>query len=548
MGTRRGRIAAQGPLFRYTPVVVFWGLTLSAVLSALAHPPLGWWWLMVLAPAPLFGYLPGRRARIGFLYGWWWGFVYGLIVGFPLTYLVNLQTGSLWLTAIGWIGVVGLSALFWGLFGSLATRMPRSVLGCLGLAGLWTLCQWLRGLGPFAFVWGHFAVSLYRAPVLLQVADLGGAWGLEFLVAFWNALLGMRLIARLSRDLPAGTPMLRMSGHGGRAAVGFWLTTLLLWALWLGYGVARQAEITSRTMPNSHAEAALATLALVQPNVNLARAYTPDEWEPVRAQIARLVQQVAAHRPALIVLPESLEPYPLPDGAEAFEFWRRLAQQAHAPILVGGYRIGNPLTGQYTNTVHLFLPDGSWRYHDKVQLVPLGETVPFREQLPFLKAFGVVERDLLPGNSLEPLRVGSLRIGAVICMESTYPWIGRALTKNGANLLVVISNESWFGRTAALEQHLAFSVLRAVETRRWLIRCAPEGISAFIAPDGRVWRVPAFQAATPVQTVRLIESPTFYGRTGDWIVLVSVMLAVLGWFRGVRARAAHASCDRPAAT
>ncbi|MEN3001050.1 MAG: apolipoprotein N-acyltransferase [Armatimonadota bacterium] len=523
-------------------------LTLSALLSALAHPPLGWWWLMLLAPAPLFGYLPGKRARVGFLYGWWWGFVYGLVVGFPLTYLVKLQTGSLWLTGIGWIGVVGLSALFWGLFGALATRMPRSVLGCLGLAGLWTLCQWLRGLGPFAFVWGHFAVSLYRVPLLLQVADLGGAWGLEFLVAFWNALLGIGLMARLSGGLSMGVPTLRISGRNERTAIRFWLAAVLLWTFWLGYGVARRAEFSSRMVLNSDAKASLATLALVQPNVNLARTYTPDEWEPVRVQIAQQVQQVAAHRPSLIVLPESLEPYPLPDVAEAFEFWGRLAQKISAPILVGGYRIGNPLTGQYTNTVHLFLPDGSWRYHDKVQLVPLGETVPFREQLPFLQAFGVVERDLLPGDSLEPLRVEHLRIGAVICMESTYPWIARALTRHGANLLVVISNESWFGRTAALEQHLAFSVLRAVETRRWLIRCAPEGISAFIAPDGRVWRVPAFQAATPVQTVRLMDVPTFYVRTGDWIVLASAVLATLGGFMSVRVRAAHASCDRPAAT
>ena len=512
--------------------MVFWVLTLSAMVSALAHPPLRWWWLMLIAPAPLFGYLPGIRARVGFLYGWWWGFVYGLIVGFPLTYLVNLQTQSLWLTTIGWIGVVGLSALFWGLFGLLATQMPRSWLGWLGMAGLWTLCQWLRGLGPFAFVWGHFAVALYRAPLLLQVADLGGAWGLEFLIAFWNALLGRWLTARQKE----------------RWAPSFWFTTILLWVFWLGYGIERGVSIIRRSLPDSDDAIPNYTFALVQPNVNLARAYTPEEWKPIRARIAHLVQQAAEPHPHLIVLPESLEPYPLPDSEEAFEFWRRLAQQTRAPILVGGYRIGDPITHQYTNTVHLFLPDGSWHYHDKVKLVPLGEAVPFREQLPFLQAFGVVERDLLSGDSLEPLQAGDLRIGAVICMESTYPWIARAMARHGANLLVVVSNESWFGRTAALEQHLAFSVLRAVETRRWVIRCAPEGVSAFIEPAGIIWRTPAFQEATPSQTVRLVEEQTLYVRWGDWIVPLSVALTALGWLMGVRARAARASCDRPAAT
>jgi len=508
--------------------VSFWLLALSAVLSALAHPPLGWWGLMLIAPAPLFGFLPGRRVWVGFLTGWGWGMVYGLIVGSPLTYLVNLQTGNLWLTAIGWVGVVGLSALFWGLFGLLATQMPRSWLGCLGLAGLWTLCQWLRGLGPFAFVWGHFAVSLSHAPLLLQMADLGGAWLLEFLIAFWNALLGLRMALR--------------------PPVAFWLTAGLLWGAWLGYGTLRLAPSSNPLPRGERGGDRLPSVALVQPNVNLARAYTPAEWEPIRHRLAALVQAAAEPTPDLVVLPESLEPYPMPDTMDAFEFWRRLAQQTRMPLLVGGYRIGNPITRQYTNTAHLFLPDGSWCYHDKVLLVPLGETVPFREQLPFLQAFGVVERDLLPGDSLEPLRVGKLRIGAVICMESTSPWIARAMARRGANLLVVISNESWFGRTAALEQHLAFSILRAVETRRWLIRCAPEGISAFISPDGMVRRVPAFHEATPLQTVRLIEERTLYVRWGDWIVPLSALLAALSVLKSIRGHGVPASSDHPATT
>jgi apolipoprotein N-acyltransferase len=261
-----------------------------------------------------------------------------------------------------------------------------------------------------------------------------------------------------------------------------------------------------------------------------------------------MVRQAAEARPALIVLPESLEPYPMPDAAEAFEFWRRLAGETRVPILVGGYRIGEPITLQYTNTVHLFLPDGTWRFHDKVQLVPLGEVVPFREQLPFLQAFGVVERDMLAGESLEPIGASALRIGAIICMESTYPWIARSLVRNGANLLVVVSNESWFGRTAALEQHLAFSVLRAVETRRWVVRCAPQGMSAFISPEGSVRRVPPFQATVVNQPVRLIEAQPPAVRWGDWIVPLSAVFVGLSLVRGVRGRAGHASSDRPAAT
>ncbi len=468
--------------------------------------------------------------RVGFGIGWWWGFTYGLLVGFPLTYLINLQTGSFWLTTVGWVGVVGLSALFWGLFGMLATRMPNTWLGWLGIAAAWTLCQWLRGLGPFAFVWGHFAVALYRAPLLLQIADIVGTWGVEFLIALWNMLLGAWLSAFRREDALEDALL-------NPRLLALWSIGIAVWL----YGEWRPSSI--RTTDAEGVE-----VKIVQPNLDLARAYSLSEWVPIRQQIAQQVRDANRDSPDLIVLPESLEPYPLPDTQQAFDFWHRLAREERVDILVGGYRIGDPITRQYTNTAHLFTATGKWQYHDKVQLVPLGETVPLRDYLPFLQAFGVVERDLLPGHSLKPLEVDSMRIGVVICMESTYPWIARGLVRQGANMLVVLSNESWFGRTAALEQHLAFCVLRAIETRRWVVRSAPQGLSAFIEPDGAIHRLPPFKRTSDGDLVDLMEVSTLYVRWGDWIVLVSGVLVALGWFTSVRTYAAHAFDDRPEAT
>jgi apolipoprotein N-acyltransferase len=504
----------------------FWLVGLSAVLSALAHPPLSWWWLILIAPAPLLGVLSGKPMRVGFGIGWWWGFTYGLLVGFPLTYLINLQTGSFWLTMAGWVAVAGLSALFWGLFGVVASRMPQNTwLGWLGVAAAWTLCQWLRGLGPFAFVWGHFAVALYRVPPLLQIADIVGTWGVEFLIALWNTLLGALLLAIFRND----------ASHAP-SPVAFWWVCLAL-----GYSIGRGWSIGA-------IKGETVSVTIVQPNVDLARAYSPSEWVPIRQQIAELVQQAHKGDPDLIVLPESLEPYPMPDSREAFEFWQQLAESGRVNLLVGGYRIGDPMTRQYTNTAHLFAATGKWQYHDKVQLVPLGEAVPLRDYLPFLRAFGVVERDLLPGRSLKPLEVDPMRIGVVICMESTYPWIARGLVREGANMLVVLSNESWFGRTAALEQHLAFCVLRAIETRRYVVRCAPQGISAIIKPDGKIVRLPPFERVINQQEITLQTELTPYVRWGDWIVGVSGVLVALGWLMGARRRAWGVFDDRPAAT
>jgi len=482
----------------------------SAIVAGLAHPPGYLWWAVLVMPAVLIALL--AQARRPFWLAWGWGVLYYTTLGLPLLYLLELQTGNLALSWLGLLLLAGLTALTTGLFGWGVVRWVLPLKGQattawlvpFGVASLWTLSQWLRGLGEFAFVWGHFAPALAFQPTLIQLIDTLGTWGLEFWILFWNGLL---LFATL---------------WGGRRRWVWQAVSAGLLMLWLGagYGLLQVwSEPPSRT----------ARVAIVQPNVDLARAYLPHEWEAVRADLATLIQQAGAQQPDLIVLPEVMEPYPMPDSARAFAWWRQQAQRAGIPILTGGYRVANPETEQWTNTVHLFLPDGTWRHHDKVQLVPLGEHVPYRQFLGFLRIFGIVERDLLAGQALKPLELGGVRIGAVICMESTYPWIARAMVREGANLLVVGSNESWFGHTPALDQHLAFSILRAVETRRWVVRSAPEGVSAFIAPSGKVQRLPSFTPAVQVRAVGTESVLTPTVRWGDWcIALYGVSVFVCG--------------------
>ena len=498
-------------------------LVLSALLSGLAHPPLGVWWLILIAPAPLFALTLQTRARLGFAYGWLWSFVYYLTLGHPLLYLIHLQTGSIFLSGLGLTLAAGLGALFGGLFGLMASQMPRTLLGILGAAGAWAFTQYLRGLGPFAFVWGHWSVALYNLPLLLQPAELMGAWGVEFSTALWNGLLAYAVwLWRGGRRRALGT-----LGAGMLVGAGVWL-------FWSAAKMGEWQRLNARLGTSTR------LVALVQPNVNLAQTYTPDSWTPIRQRIAEQVRQASklsaggretlhlSAQPDLIVLPEVIEPLPMPDSEPTLRFWQSLSQEVGTPLLVGGYRVARREPRQIANTMFLFLPQGEWRYHDKVQLVPLGEYVPFRELLPFLSVFGVVEEDMYAGRDLQPLTAGDLNIGAVICMESTYPWITRGMANAGANLIVVGSNESWFGRTAALEQHLAFGVLRAIETRRWVLRCAPEGISAFISPTGEIARrVPPFQPAIESQAINPIASETLYLRWGDWAVWIGVAVAVL---------------------
>lgn len=498
-------------------------LVLSALLSGLAHPPLGVWWLILIAPAPLFALTLSTRARVGFAYGWLWSFVYYLTLGHPLIYLVHLQTESLFLSVLGLVLVAGLGGLFGGLFGLLASQMPRNLFGVLGAAGAWAFAQYLRGLGPFAFVWGHWSVALYNMPLLLQPAELVGAWGMEFLIALWNGLLVYAVW------LVRGDRRSTLAALAGAILLGV--------GVWLTYS---SIKVVEWRLADEQVGQSTRLIVLVQPNVNLAARYTPESWASIRTGIAEQVRQAGAitrewrlrfnqpPNPDLIVLPEVIEPFAMPDNEPAFLFWRSLALEVQTPLLVGGYRVAVREPRQIANTMHLFLPDGRWEYHDKLQLVPMGEHVPYRQLLPFLSVFGVVEEDMYAGSDLKPLQASDLKIGTVICMESTYPWIARGMANAGANLIVIGSNESWFGRTAALEQHLAFSVLRAIETRRWVVRCAPEGISAFISPTGDIVKLaPAFQPAVESISINPAVPETLYLHWGDWMVWVGIGFTVL---------------------
>lgn len=490
--------------------VPYFLLLFSATGSALAYPPVKMGWLILIMPSLWFRFLLTRSPKAGFGWGWLWGWVYGLTLGYPLTYLIHLQTGSVWLTGIGWFLVVALQGFFFGAFGWLAAHAPKQRwLIPFWLASAWMLCQWARGLGEFAFMWGTWAVVLAPYPSLLQVLDLGGAWGLEWLIAFLNGCWASALLNaepppenRRSRLFPLGMAALTLTG-------------------WLGYGFVQKAHFEAWIKDDSTPRV---PVVIIQPNIDLARLYPEPEWNLHRERAFRQIMQLGSPA-SLVVLPESFEPYPLPQAVEILRQWQTLAQETGSSLLIGGYRIGEPETGRFTNTAHLFLAGGGYRFHDKVKLVPLGETVPLRKYLPFLSAFGVVPRDLVPGEQLKPMAMDAqTQVGVVVCMESTFPWVSRALVANSANLLVVISNESWFGRTAALDQHAAFTVLRAVETRRAIVRSAPQGISGFYEPDGTSETLPVFQERTQVKAIPLSEMKTVYVRFGDWIMIVSVLL------------------------
>ncbi|HLF69655.1 MAG TPA: apolipoprotein N-acyltransferase, partial [Actinomycetota bacterium] len=244
-------------------------------------------------------------------------------------------------------------------------------------------------------------------------------------------------------------------------------------------------------------------------------------------------------RPDLVIWPESaFDLDPLRDPVMAEPLYRSIGL-VQTPFLVGAFReefatsgptfLGNPQFRMHTyyNASLFFGPDGSLlgEYH-KRHLVPFGERVPLRPFFSrFVKAIERVPNDLTPGSEATVFDLPQGRFASVICFESTFPELVRSSVVKGARLLVVSTNNSSFERTAASAQHVAFSQLRAAEHRVWIAHAALTGISAVVAPDGRVLeRTGLFEPAVLTPTMRMATGITPYGRWGDWLPISTLII------------------------
>lgn len=437
---------------------------LSGALLALAFPRPGWWPLAWVALVPwLIALRLGTGA--GALLGSWLG---GFVFFGVFLYWLGLFGVSVWFLACV---LLGIALLVWGAgvrwMGKLSA--PARIVGA---AALWCGIEWVRGLGRFGFTWGWLGYSQSPALWVLPVARLIGAVGIAFLVVLVNAAIAEAILGVRARE-PAGRYLTRLA----TACV---IVALVVFGA--GKWVAHRGRLTGAPVMVAVVQGST-TGPLRAEQVNVPQSAA--ELAETREVYTSLTAEAARQRPVLVVWPESvLSTDPDSDPAVA-EWVARSARLAHAWLLAGGPYVDK--RGRQFNSAYLYAASGNQvaRY-DKVQLVPFGEYVPWRRHLPFIERYHVRETDFAAGAVHRVLQAGIVAVGPMICFESIFPQISYELTQRGAQLLVVMTNDAWFGRTAAAEQHRQIAILRAVETDRWVVRAASGGISSIISPQGRV--------------------------------------------------------------
>jgi apolipoprotein N-acyltransferase len=500
----------------------------SGALLVLAFPPVDFTPAAFVALVPIFHAVSGVRGR-----GLWSGFRLGFLAGVVfflalLHWLVLLSSAQMNdpVTMSGPLALlVLLQSLYWGFFSATSvfvlnrTAVPR----VLVLPVLWVAFEQLRSLGVIGFTWGAVGYAAVPIPAAIQFVSVTGMFGASFWIVLVNALV-----------LEIGVSSWGRSGRG--RTIAFATALVLSLALPIIHGVweTRSSEWKS-TM----------TVAVLQPNIpgeiKWDAAYKSASFEALES----LSLAAAVHRPDLIVWPETAAPsYLLRDRVDLARVGA-IAQMAGAPILTGcpdiavGEEAGEGL-GRALNSVLLIDTDGVPRAkYDKMKLVPFGEVIPFETVVPFLRSVDFGEADFWPGRDATVFELPEGRFSALVCYEATFPRMVRRFVNGGAELLVNVTNDVWYGRSAMPFQHASMAIMRCIEHRRSLARSANSGVSMMVDPHGRVIaRTGIFERVLLVDELPVVSDRTFYARAGDlfpWCaVAAGALMAILGVWRRQR--------------
>lgn len=361
----------------------------------------------------------------------------------------------------------------------------------------------VRGWLFTGFPWNPIALSLTRFPLLLKPAQAIGVTGLSFLLLWLSAIL-----VHLYR-FRSGKSLIQL------------LVVLFLWIL-----ASLPSPILSRRE---------LTYAVIQGSIPQDVKWTR-EYQQLTLQVYEdLTRQALARKPNpdLILWPETAAPFYFQQPGPLHLWVRRIAQNARAPLLFGApaYDEMNGQIREY-NRAYLLGSEGEIvGFYDKIHLVPFGEYVPLGKLLSFVHRFAQGIGEFARGRDRSPLSTGEFAVGVLICYEAIFPYEVREFVSRGANLLVQITNDAWFGPTWAPEQHLELARLRAIELGVPLLRAANTGISAVVSSDGTlVERTSLFTRTLLAGTLAYEERYTLFRRIGGlylWIFSLSFFLPLL---------------------
>ncbi|MBI4773994.1 MAG: apolipoprotein N-acyltransferase [Deltaproteobacteria bacterium] len=489
---------------------------LSGILLTLAFPKTEWWLLAFLALIPLFKAISGKNPRRAFLLG----FITGLTHFVSLIYWVYHVMGyygglSPAVSVLVLLLFTSVLALFIGCFCLTLAWLERKGSHLFPAAPLlWVTFEWVRSHIFTGFPWELLGYSMYRRLAFIQAADIVGVYGISFVLVSVNVALFLLLFS----DRP----------WKKRLVSGEVISAVVMVALLLVYGQTRLEWIEAES-----ASASKVHIGMAQGNIEQDRKWLK-EYQSGTLDIYEALTAEAVQRGAtLVVWPETAAPFYFDRDKLLTDRLRSIARNHETHLLVGAPAISWDSRGRVRLFNRALLLDGSGNTlnrYDKSHLVPYGEYVPLKKWFSFLGKLVEQVGDFSSGEPGGILSYDDIRLGPLICFESIFPYLARKAHLNGAQILVNITNDAWFGRSSAAYQHFSMLTFRSVETRSFSVRAANTGISGVIHASGKVLMTTTlFEEMVIDAEVPILTIDTFYARYGDFFAFCCIIgIVVLG--------------------
>jgi len=494
---------------------------LSGIVLVLIFPRFNIELMAWFAFIPLFSAIEGKTPQRAALSGFITGMVFYV---WGLCWINNTLIDYGNLPLITSFIVLGLLSAYLSIYTALFCYLIKRVckenrnLFFLFAPACWTALEYLRSThSEYGFSWLGLGYSQFKSLPVIQMAEITGVYGVSWLIMLVNT--GLYLAWKSWK-----------SGPGTNMGVRFLSVTILVLALWVGYGGVAK---------NRAAKTPSLTVALIQGNVEQFMKWNPAYQNVVMGKYRDLTLKAAQSKPQLIVWPETAMPFYYNQHAVGTKFIQDLAREAQAPILFGSpFREIRGRDIIHYNSAYLVSETGDTKNrYDKMHLVPFGEFVPFRELLFFVEKLVEMVGDFGRGQEATLFDIGGLKAGVSICYEMIFPDLMRQAVKNGAHFLINITNDAWFGKSSASYQHISMGALRAVENRVPIVRAANTGISGTITANGTLRdETELFVEAAQITKIAPRQgSLTFYSAYGDvfsWLCLAVTFFLSFAQYRG----------------
>ncbi|MCX7965705.1 MAG: apolipoprotein N-acyltransferase [Syntrophorhabdaceae bacterium] len=386
-------------------------------------------------------------------------------------------------------------ALYVGIFSWVITffEMKYSFPIILSAPFVWVILEYIRGFFLSGFPWALLAYSQHNFLPFIQIISITGVYFISFLIVAVNCIF---FHIWTKKKVPVIYTLI----------VAALITTSII------YGVTRLNSDNKGIERKS--------VAIIQGNIR-----QDIKWdEAFKAKtVDKYIKMTTEHARGsdIVIWPETSMPFAFNTAKKIQEVLKSLAISINSFLLFGTVHMEDG--DKFYNSAYLIDRQGNISgFYNKVHLVPFGEYTPLKKYIPFLEKITAAGGNFTPGKSHTPIKSPIGNIGVLICYEGIFPEISVDTVRNGAQLIVNLTNDAWYDRTSAPFQHLIFYIFRAIETERYVLRAANTGISAIIDTRGRIYlKTNIFEDDILKGDFYLYKNRTFYVKYGDWFILIS---------------------------